>query len=375
MINGTTRVPRRAGRRPWAAALRAVLAALLVTTPAWAAEPPALPLPSAGYHLGRGYRVAPLGLMLGGYANLRYSDVDGERANLTAQDLSLFVGGALAPTWRFFSESEIGNAFTVTRDSASLDDADFDVERLYVEHDLRPEVRVRVGKFLTPVGRWNLIHAAPLVWSVSRPLTTAAAFSRHAAGAELIGSLPAGRGALDYRLFADDTADLDPTQRSEYAFMDVAVQPNPRNAFEHAAGVRLLYRSVDDHLEIGVSAAHFRLQERPHGKTLVGADLIYARDGVELSGEAVYRDSHGDEAGDDYGAFLQLVLPLPHHLYAVASHERYRSGLFSQAADIDRFGLTYRPVPPVSLKIERRETRGAEQLAPDGWLAALSLLL
>lgn len=326
-----------------------------------------------GYQLGRGYRIGPL--TLGGYANLRYTDLEGRPADLTTQDLSLFLGADLAPTWRFFSESELGNALTITDEHTTIDDADFDIERLYLEHDLRPDTRVRIGKFLTPIGRWNLIHADPLVWSVSRPLTTSAAFSRHASGAELIGTRAAGRGSLDYRLFLDATADLDPTQRSEDTFMDVDVQPNPRDAFAHAAGLRLVYRSADDRLELGMSLAHFRLQERPNAKDLVGADLFYTRGGAELTGEALYRESHGDAAGDDYGAFLQLTLPLARRVYAVASHERYKSGLFAEPVDIDRLGLTWRPIAPVSVKLEHRDAHGEERLAPDGWLAALSLLL
>lgn len=338
----------------------------------------AVPAPdgAGGYHLGRGYRLASLGVTLGGYANFRYQDLEGEQANFTAQDLSLFVGARLAPTWRLFSESEAGNAVTITSDGVSGRDREFDVERLYLEHDVSTALRLRLGKYLTPVGRWNLVHAAPLVWSVSRPLTTSAPFARHSAGIEALGSLRTGDGgALDYRLFVDDTGDLDPSQRNEDTFMDVNVLPNPRNAFDYAVGGRLVYRTLNDRLQLGFSAADFKLQDRPNNKYLAGADVFYALGGAELTGEAIYRESAGDEDGDDYGGFLQLVLPLYADVYAVASHERYKSGLFDTATTTDRFGLTYRPLPPLSIKLERRETRGEERLAPDGWLLALSVLL
>ena len=253
----------------------AALLALALAVPLVHAGEPVFPPQTTGYQLGRGYHVDSLGVTLGGYANFRYSDLEGQQANFTAQDLSLFVSGDLSTTWRFFSEAEFGNAFTITDHGWSNDDADFDVERLYLEHDLRPRLRVRVGKFLTPIGRWNLVHADPLVWTVSRPLVTAAPFARHAAGAEAIGSVPAGEGTLDYRVFVDDTRQLDPSQRSEQAFPDVTVQPNPRNAFDHGAGLRLLYRSFDDRLQLGFSAAHFRLQDLPNGKDLVAVDGYY----------------------------------------------------------------------------------------------------
>ncbi|MQM38994.1 hypothetical protein KBTX_03015 [wastewater metagenome] len=328
-----------------------------------------------GYRLGRGYHVDALGLTLGGYADFRYENLEGQRDTLRARDLSVFVSGELAPNWRVFSETEFGDAVTVDSDGISGAGSELEVERLYVEHDLSPGLRLRAGKFLTPIGRRNLIHAAPLAWGVSRPLTTSAPFARHASGLEAIGTTPVGDGALDFHVFLDATERLDNSERTEETFMDSQVQPNPRNAFDHAAGLRLVYRSRDDDLQLGFSVARFRLQDRPNAKRLAGVDFQYTAGGAELTGEGVYRESQGDEEGDDYGAFVQLALPLGGDFYGVASHERYRSGLFSEAADIDTVGVTYRPVPPLSIKLERRETRGEEQLAPDGWLIALSVLL
>jgi len=341
---------------------------------AWGAVPPALQA-TGPYRLGRGYHLDSLGITLGGYVNFRYENTQGQQANLKAHDLSLFLGWRPSPIWRVFSETEVGDAFTIDNDGVSDTGREVDIERLYAEHDLSTGLRVRVGKFLTPIGRWNLIHADPLVWSVSRPLTTSAAFARHASGTEVIGTTAVGKGALDFRAFVDATARLDPSQRTEDAFMDSNAQPNPRNSFDHASGLRLLYRSPDDDLQLGVSAAQFEFQDRPHVKRLAGVDFLYTADGMELTGEGVYRESLGDAEGDDYGAFVQLAVPLGGGFHGVVSHERYRSGLFPRPADIDTAGLTYRPLPPLSIKLERRETRGEEQLAPDGWLLALSVLL
>jgi len=327
------------------------------------------------YRLGQGHPLPWLGLTVGGYISVRASSLEGERAELAVQDLSLFLHRDFGARWHFFSEMELGNAFRLTRDGLYTSDSDFDIERLYLDHNLSPKTSLRIGKFLTPVGRWNLVHADPLVWSVSRPLTTGTAFSRHATGVELLGSWPVGLASVDYQLFADDTAELDPSQGNEKAFVEVDPRPNPRNAFDHAAGLQLRYRTFDNGLELGLSLARFTLQDQPRTHNLIGADLLYAREGMELSAEAVRRSLDDGHGADEWGGFVQLVVPLWRSFYAVACHERYRAETFPEPASIDRLGITYRPQPAFSIKLERRETRGEKRAAPDGWLLSIAVLL
>ena len=153
------------------------------------------------YELGQGYPLPWLGLTAGGYATLRAGNLEGEPAKAVVKDLSLFLHTDLGPRWHFFTELELGDPMAWSRDGLTTSYAEFDVERLYVDHNLTPGATLRLGKFLTPVGRWNLIHADPLVWSVFRPLTTSAAFARHASGISLLGTLPLADSSLDYQVY------------------------------------------------------------------------------------------------------------------------------------------------------------------------------
>jgi hypothetical protein len=44
-----------------------------------------------------------------------------------------------------------------------------EVERLYLDYLHSDALATRLGKHLTPIGRWNLRHADPLVWTATRP--------------------------------------------------------------------------------------------------------------------------------------------------------------------------------------------------------------
>ena len=337
---------------------------LLMTRSAWAVP----------YELGEGYALPWLGLTVGGYVSMQAGKLEHENAKATVQDLSLFLHSDPTPDWHFFSEIEVSNPLTLTRDGLTTTDADLDFERFYVDHNLTPRHTLRLGKFLTPIGRWNQIHADPLVWTVSRPLTTAAPFARNASGVQLYGSWPLGGSAIDYQAYLDDSAQLDPTEGHELTYADVNVTPNPTSSFQHGGGVRLQYRTLDDAFQAGLSAARYRLKDLPRFKELVGLDMFYTHNDWEFSGESVYRKDEGAGGAKEWGAYLQVVAPIVHDFYAVAYQERYKAQLFSGVLNTTSLGITYRPTPPLSIKLEHRDSWGQERLAPDGWLFSVAVL-
>ncbi|HKJ21500.1 MAG TPA: hypothetical protein VKA13_00295 [Gammaproteobacteria bacterium] len=323
------------------------------------------------------YDLPLFGFRAGGYISLQFLKLRGNKWEFTPHDLSLFLSRDFSSRLHFFSEAEIGDAFVVSGSHISTRRTEVDLERFYLDYQATTRAGVRFGKFLTPVGRWNLIHADPLVWTVSRPLTTAAAFSRHASGLMLHGTLPVGRTDMDYSVYADDSDALDPTQRNELAFPDpMPVSTfNPRNVFKHAFGLRLVHRSFNDSLQVGFSAAHFQLEDIARSKNLLGTDVFWTVNRIEISAEGIYRTNADNNSTDEWGGFVQLVVPLSHHLYAVGRHERFKAHVVPEAATIQTLGIIYAPTPPVKIKFEHRGGRHNGKLAPDGWFASFSMLL
>ncbi len=145
------------------------------------------------------------------------------------------------------------------------------------------------------------------------------------------------------------------------------------NNFNRATGARALYHFIENRFEVGASYVHFETQKRRQEKNLYGLDFYWNTPHLELSGEAVYRTG-GSSDSDERGGFLQAVVPIPHHLYLIGRREQYRAAVLSDDVTINTFGLTYRPQPPLSLKLEYRSGSGNEQVAPDGWLGSLAIL-
>ncbi len=328
----------------------------------------------APYSLGQGLSFPQQRLTVGGYLNLHYDDLEQQDWSFGLRSLSLFISKSFGNRWQFFSELELGDALEVSPDGVSGSNAEVDLERLYLDYLQARELTLRFGKFLTPVGRWNLIHAEPLVWTPDRPLTTAAAFARHAAGAMLYGDIGLGSNSLDYSLFADDSELLDPSQEKELAFEDDSTGLSPRNAFQWALGGRLVYHFADDTAHLGVSYLRSQMEDLDERTELFGADLLWTIRRMEFSFEGIYRNSLGPAEPDEYGGFVQAVLPLAERLYLIGRHESYRVAFQQDTARIDSAGLTYRPHRAVSLKLEYRGGSDNEVMAPSGWLGSLAIL-
>jgi hypothetical protein len=326
------------------------------------------------YSLGHGLTFPRQGLTVGGYLSLYYSDLENQDRQVSARDLSLFLSKTLTNRWHLFSEVEIGDALQLSGGDVTSSGAEFDLERLYADYHATREANFRFGKFLTPVGRWNLIHADPLVWTADRPLTTSAAFARHATGAMLYGDIGLGGNSMDYTLYVDDSEDLDPAQKNELAFEDDNSGLSPHNAFKRAAGGRVAYHFLNDAAQVGVSYVRFRMSDLQERNDLFGADALLTLKRMEFSGEWVYRNSLGSTEPDEHGGFVQAVLPLPSRFYLVGRWERYRVASLPPTATIDTLGITYRPHEAVSIKLEYRDGKHNEIVAPSGWLGSLAIL-
>src|SRR5450755_1323940 len=156
-------------REAYVTACRRVIAATCLALFASASCADDGPLSDINYRLGDGLRVPALALAVGGYAKGTYEKLRGLPGRAALDDLSLFVWWEGAGRWKVFSEFDYEN--TLSTRSARTDDEDryLALERFYVDYAVNELTTLRAGKFLTPIGRWNQIHATPLVWTTSRP--------------------------------------------------------------------------------------------------------------------------------------------------------------------------------------------------------------
>lgn len=312
------------------------------------------------YRLGQGLRVADTGFSLGGYATASYEDSPHAPARTALDNLSLFVWWQGEGRWKFFSEFDFENIVASNSSGQNGEDDYLALERLYLDYDVTDMATIRAGKFLTPIGRWNLIHATPLVWTTSRPLTTTRPFPSNVTGLMLYGTLPTVANGLEYTLYASKGDEI---------------RPNPTlDPFYGVIGAHATLPLPADG-QIGFSFAGFEQENSPdEKKRLVGVDFVWSRNRYEFSAEGVYRFSDNGNLWNEKGIFGQLVVPLSEKAYAVGRYEYFHPALETEATQLFVAGLNYRYTPAIVLKAEWVGSKNNHIDAPEGFMSSLNIL-
>jgi len=311
-----------------------------------------------GYRLGQGLPLGDTGFTLGGYGSAQWQTLEAAEPRIALSHFSLFLWWEGNGGFKFFSEldnEETQNDRDVDQDGRHY----LSVERLYVDYSFSDALTLRAGKFLTPIGRWNQVHADPLVWTTSRPLLTREFFPDNATGLMAIGVVNLLGQPLEYTAYLSGGAE---------------VRPDPgQDPFTDACGLRINL-PLGSNLQLGFSAASFRqADEVSVRKHLAGVDFMWTLHGYELSGEGIYRRAETSPQQLVKGAFVQGVVPLGLHVSAVGRLEATSALDQNDATRRRVLGLVYRPDRAWSIKFEAVRDSGAG-IVSNGMLASASVL-
>ena len=314
------------------------------------------------YRPGKGWLIGSTGLSLGGYASIAYQDLEASPATFSVSDLSLFVHWEGEGKLRLFAELDLEDplVYTPGQGGPRTSQSYVALERLYGDYLYADGLNFRVGKFLTPIGRWNEIHADPLVWTTSRPLVTERSFPTNATGAMVFGTLPVFGKPVDYQI---------------YSALGEDWRPDPKlDPFEEAYGIHVSV-PVSASTELGFSYVSFE-QKASIGerRKLIGLDYSWSHNRYEVSAEAICRLSDEGSSLDEKGMFVQGVAPLTGRLYAVARFEIFDPAGPDRPVRIGLAGLALKFTPAFVFKLEYRQASRRQSLAPDGLMTSVSIL-
>ncbi len=226
---------------------------------------------SGAYEFGRGLRLGDSGITLGGYATLEYRHEESQPEQLRASHASLFIWWEGFERAKVFAEIDLLNALSHQDERSRYDERRVSLERLYGDYSLGEALTLRAGKFLSPIGRWNQVHAEPLVWTTSAPLITQAVFPRNVTGVSAWGRWHGAGRSWSYAVYASDGSEW----RAD----------REQDPFSRVRGLRLTM-DLSDELQLGLSVAHYALASlRAESRRLGGLDLAWQHRGFEISAE------------------------------------------------------------------------------------------
>lgn len=302
------------------------------------------------------------GFSLGGYSSAGIAIPRGDDVEAAINEVSLLLTWNGDSRWSFFGELELEDPLSWSDDRRfHTKESRLDLERLYLDYNFSERANLRIGRFLTPNSRWNLLHASPLVWTSTRPLSTYRLFPTATNGLMLHGSVPIRDYALDYMLFGEIVEDQEEDK------FDLP--------FEHVFGGRV---ALSKQWNIGLSALSFRekniaaLGGQDKTYRMLGMDFVTHIGETEFSGEGFARfTSNGGDGGS--GAYLQTAVPLKKlglkdwfWLTRIETLQRPNEG----SSERWLVGATWRVKPTHLLKLEFAGGSGDQPESPRGFLAS-----
>lgn len=298
------------------------------------------------------------GFNLGGYSSAGFTANSNGDSEAALNEISLILSWDGNSRFRFFSELELERPLSWQEGKRLRDAGSYlDLERFYVDYTFSDRVNIRAGRFLTPAGRWNELHAPPLVWTTTRPVVTSRLFPNATNGLMLYGATPWNDDlGVEYKVFAETLKDQH-QDGNEILFKDIR-------------GARIALTGATS---VGVQVMEFK-ERKPDAPNfrMVGLDFIKQYRGWEFSGEGFQRFSNDGKDGGS-GAYLQAIAPIAQQWYGMARLETYQH---PDEGSLNRWlvGAAWRVTPLRILKLEIVGGDEAREEAPKGFLASFAVL-
>lgn len=276
---------------------------------------------------------------LGGYTSASIMSPRQGSTEINLNEISLLLSWENDGRLKFFGELELERPLSWNENKHFNTKNNYlDLERLYLDYNLSEKINIRGGRFLTPAGRWNLLHAPPLVWTGTRPLVTSYLFPAAINGAMMHGTIPISMNGADqsfeYTVYAEALKDQD--------------QEDDEIIYKNVAGAHF---KLNNHFNPGLSIATFS-EDRPGSPEyrMIGLDFITHINGWEISGEGFQRFTNSGNDGGS-GAYLQSAAPLGNNWYWLTRLETFHK---PDVVSGERWvlGLTKRVTPKQLLKME-----------------------
>jgi hypothetical protein len=317
------------------------------------------PLGRVEYRAGRGLRLGDTGLTIGGFATAFAERLEEGESQGGLDHVNFLVFYDPLPFLHLFTEIEVNDILDwETGKRGARSDPGTKVERLYADLGWRDFANLRVGKFLTPFGRWNQVLAEPLLWTTSEPLIVEEVFDETQSGAMLWGTLFPRDAALSYAFYA--------------TFLDHIAPDREAPPAKHSIGGRLEWTSRGGS-SIGASYVA-AARSRGQWNHLGGVDGLWRpHERVELSGELLFGEGSHEEGGQ-WGLYAQAVVETLPTVYLIGRYDRYDLPASARGIDLFTVGVTWVPTYYLRLKADYRIADHLDDLSTPGLYASFSVL-
>jgi hypothetical protein len=317
-------------------------------------------------------------LDVAGYLDFRYLDDDAlqEHDFYRQYSASLFLSKTIG-RWRFHSEFNADTAPEYDSDGIHLfaprPSLSVKLDSAFVNYNARDWLQVQAGFLFVPT-YWRMHRYQSTTLTVDEPLIDQNVFPTALKGGAVYGDKYWGDGGMGLSYIVYGGVD----QQSEFQESTEIVQTERARAVGGKLVFHVPNRQFFRTFDVAIHRLHRVGEDDGKPDELYGAELQLSKGRFEMLGEFAHTSMdvvNGVRAYLRQGYYIQPSYRLTSKLFAVFRYDRLdRDSRYLDQSSLARqsAGLTYRPIPNVSLKIEgdRYEPQGARIPAYYGLTAA-----
>ncbi len=288
------------------------------------------------YELGQGLKVGELPLYIGGYGTVDYLQRVDDYKRFRMDDLGVMAYGS---TERFSYLAAIETEKLYIKEWGKREgrsrSTKMVIERLYMDYQLDDSIKIRAGKYNTPIGYWNLEPIDILRDAASNPYLAFIVYPRYSTGL-LVDYADKLNSNTSYSVILQENNDLDDD------YNNILLDRHYGIGVEH---------SIDDSLSIKANTGYLKTKENEN--FVYGLlSLQYKEELYEITSELGFRRGE-DHWNVPYAFYAEGVYHMSegHDLIGRFEHYKIDEGAVRDE-QIAIMGYTYRPSYPVALKFE-----------------------
>lgn len=290
------------------------------------------------YQLGQGLQIASLPIYLGGYFSLEYNHKN-DVTVFNVDDIAFLNYGNYGK-FSYMVEFEIKELYVKTKVANRTfvhKNRRINTERLYFDYTFNENYIIRVGKFSSPIGYWNLVPVNVLRDTSSHPITSDILFPQFTTGT-----------SLKYRSYNIGEFTLDLTLQNN---TDIDYNYNNYKIDKHY-GVGVTYTKDDFSCKFNSglfekTPDYFKSEELYY----MLLALKYDNNDFKILSEIGSQKSK-NEFTTKYAGYVQGLYRFNEKNNFILRAESFKTNLTPKAEHVGILGYNYRPIYPVSIKAE-----------------------
>ena len=316
-------------------------------------------------------------LDVAGYINFRYVNDDAFQEHDFYRDYSasLFLSKTVG-RWRFHAEFNADTAAEYDSNGIHLihrlPSLSVTLDNAFVNYNARDWLQLQAGLLFIPT-YWRTHRYQSTTLTVDEPLIDQTVFPTALKGIELYGDRYWGGGGVSYIVYGG----VD--QQPEFQENTEVVEIESARTVGGKLTLHVPSRQFFDTFDVAVQRLHRVGRDDGKPDEIYGIELKLSKSRYELLGEFAHDSMDVVDGVRTYirqGYYIQPSYRITPKLFAVVRYDRLdRDSRFADQSSLARqsAGLTYRPIPAISLKIEgdRYEPQAARVPAYYGVTSAL----